>query len=101
VSGFAALQIDWDGKFFVTVQSPAGDARNFLFINDGLTILRNGDHSSNQRDVLGLPCSRLARLLRRRSQEAIHTSGAHRWPLWLRIVFDLKFVPSAQVDPAI
>src|SRR6478735_12012721 len=61
-SNLASLQIDWPWKSFVTIQRTARYARNFLFINDGLTILNNGDCASHERNVVGLPFSRPARL---------------------------------------
>src|SRR5580704_11193412 len=101
VSGLTTLQIDRSAKPFAAVQSATCDARNLLFVNNGLTVLHNGDHASNQHDVVGLPFSWSAPLLRRGSQEAIDASSTHRRPFGLGIVFNLKFVPAAQVDAAI
>ncbi len=61
MSIFAALQVDRTRQAFVTIQRAAGDARNFLVIDDGLAILYYGDHASYQRDVEGLPLAGLAR----------------------------------------
>ena len=85
----------------MTIQRPACDARHLLLIVDGLTILHHGDHSSSEGDVVGLSFVWLTRLFQRGSQEAVHASCAHSQPFWLGIIFDLEFVPTAQVDAAI
>src|ERR1039457_7670489 len=84
----------------MTIHSSAGDARNFLFINDGLTILHDRDCPSDERNVVALPFSWPARLFRRGSEETIYAPRAHGRPLWLGIVFDLDFIPAAQIDAA-
>src|SRR5579872_1635517 len=101
VARLTTLQIDRSWQPLMTIQGPASDARNFLFIDDGVTILHDGDHSSNEGDVIGLPFSRLARLFLRRGQVSVYAAGAHRRTFWLGIVFDLELVPAAQVDAAI
>src|SRR5208282_6505091 len=80
VASLAALEIDRPGEHFVTIQSPASDAGNFLLVDDGLAVLHNGDHPSNQSDVVALPFSGLSRLFRRGGQKTIDASGAHGWP---------------------
>src|ERR1019366_9194801 len=82
----------------MTIHSSAGDARNFLFINDGLTILHDRDCPSDERNVVALPFSWPARLFRRGSEETKYAPRAHGRPLWLGIVFDLDFIPAAQLN---
>src|SRR5215469_1910263 len=101
VSGFTSLQIDGSGQSFMAVQCAAGDPWYLLFINNRLTVLHNRHHAANEGDVVGLPLSRTAPLFRRWGQEPIHSTRAHRWPFRLRIIFDLNFVASAQVDAAV
>jgi len=57
VSFFTTLEVDRPGHFFVTVKSATRDTRDFLIINDGLTILDHGDPSPKQRNIETLPFS--------------------------------------------
>src|SRR5260370_27093342 len=59
VSFFAALKIDGTWQFFVAVEGATGDTGNLLIVDNGLAILKNGDHSPNHRYVEVLPFSRL------------------------------------------
>src|ERR1700757_1720519 len=101
VSGFTSLEVDGSGQSLMAVQSAAGDPRYLLFIDNRLTVLHNRHHAANESDVVRLPLSRTARLFRRWGQEPVHSTRAHRWSFRLRIIFDLNFVASAQVDAAI
>jgi len=101
VAFFGALQINGTGQFFVAIERTAGDARDFFVVDDSLAILGHGDHSPDERDVVRLPFSRLARLLRRGSQKAVHT--AHVMARWLvqRVSLYLNFVAPTQINAAV
>src|SRR5260370_34964619 len=83
------------------MQSAACDSRNFLLVNNGLTVLPERDQAADKCDVVGLPFPRPAWLFRRSCQEAIHTSRAHCRSFWHGIVFDLNFVSTPQVDTTV
>src|SRR6266700_2173886 len=97
----AALKIDRPRHFFVAVECPTRNTGDFLVINYSFSVLDDGDGSSHQSDVEALPFSRLARQLRRGSDEAIDTSGMVTWRLLNRIVFDLHFITSPQINTTV
>src|SRR5690349_7759886 len=85
----------------MAVQSAASDPRYLMFIDNRLTVLHNRHHAANECDVVALPFPRTARLFLGWRQKAIHSARAHRWPFRIGVIFDLNFVPPAQVDAAI
>src|SRR6516225_347486 len=101
VSVFTSLQIDRPWQAFLTIERAAGDARDFLMIDNRLAVLHYGDPSSDQGNVKGLPLVRLADRLRARSQKSINPTGALIWRLPARIGFDLHFIAPPQVHPAV
>src|ERR1700692_1829434 len=60
VAFFGALEIDGAGKFFMAVESAAGDAGDFLVVDDGFAVLDDRHHAPDERDVVGLPFRGLA-----------------------------------------
>jgi hypothetical protein len=101
VSFFAALKINGTRQFFVAVERATGDTRNLLTIDDGLAILYHGDRSANQRDIEGLPFSRLSGQFRGGSQKAVDTSSVVAGWFLNGIGFYLDFVAAAQIDAAV
>jgi hypothetical protein len=57
----AALEVDRARQLFVAVKSAASNPWNLLVGNNGLTILSDGNGSSDESDIEGLPFSGLAR----------------------------------------
>ena len=101
VSIFAALQVDRPGHFFVAVKSATRNARDFLIIDDCLTILDNGDPSPDQRDVETLPFSWLARHFGRRCQETVYPASMMTGWFLDGVGFNLDFISTAQIDAAV
>ena len=60
------LKINRPRQFFMAVEGPARDTRDFLLVDDRLAILDDRHEPTNKRDVEGLPETRTPRLLRRR-----------------------------------
>src|ERR1019366_9166436 len=61
-------------RHFVAVESTYLDSWDLLVIDDGLTILHNGDGSPDHDNIKALPFSRPARQLRRGGRSEEHTS---------------------------
>lgn len=101
MSVFASLQVDRPRLSFMAVQSPAGDARDLLMVDDGGAVLYDRDMAPEERDLKGLPFARPARLLGRRSEETINAAGVMAGRLLNRVVFHLHFVTAAQIDAAV
>ena len=85
----------------MAVQCPTGDARNFLVVDDGLPVLRHGDHSPDQRDVIRLPFSRLSRQFRRGREKTVNASRVMARRLLNGVGFDLHFVAAAEIHAAV
>ena len=98
---FAALKIDGTGQLLVAIERAAGDAGNFLIVDDGLTVPDEGHVSANQGDVVGLPLAGLAWKFRRWREEAVNAADAMAGRLINGVGFDLNFVAAAQVDAAV
>src|ERR1039458_6372533 len=100
-SFFAALKINGPWQFFVAAESPTSDPWNLLVVDDGLAILDNGDHSSDECDIETLPFSGLARQLRRGGKEAVHPTHMVTWWFLRRAAFHLHLATAPQIDAAI
>ena len=50
-----ALEVDRAGLELVAVQGPAGDAFDFLVVDDGLSVVDDGHVLADEGDVEGLP----------------------------------------------
>src|SRR4029077_19270373 len=98
---FAALEVDGAGQFFVTIESAAGDAGDFLVVDDGLAVQDYRDHPADEGDVVRLPFAGLARRLRRRSEKTVDSAHALTRGIAGGIGFDLDFVTAAQIHAAI
>src|SRR5260370_33938900 len=98
MSFFTALEVDRPRYFFVAVTSATRDTRDFLIINDGLTLLDNGDPSPKQGNIETLPFSRLARHFGRRCQETVHSAGMMTGRFLNGVGFNLDLAATAQVD---
>src|SRR5258706_13303171 len=98
---FTSLKINGSRQFFVAVQGAARDAWDFFVIDDGLAILNDGDPTPDQRDIEGLPFSRLAGHFRRGRQETVY--AAHVVTRWFldAVGFELDLVPDAQINASI
>ncbi len=70
-----ALKVDWASRALVTIKGTAGDSRNFTMIDHDDSVLRDGNNSSDQGNIEGLPNIGPARLLRSRRKESIDSSG--------------------------
>ena len=57
----ATLKVDRPRQLFVAVESTSRDSWDLLVVDDGLTILHNGNGSSDKGDIEGLPFCGLAR----------------------------------------
>src|SRR6202041_801255 len=80
VAFFGALEVDGAGQVFVAIEGAAGNARDFLIVDDGPAVLDDRDHAADERDVVGLPFAGLARKFRSRREEAVNTAGVvARW----------------------
>src|SRR5260370_2949764 len=101
MSFFTALEVDRPRHFFVAVKSATRDTRDFLIINDGLTILDNGDPSPKQGNIETLPFSRLARHFGRWCQETVHSAGMMTGRFLNGVGFNLDLVATAQVDATV
>src|SRR5580658_4228001 len=75
VAFLASLEIDGAGLAFVAVERAAGEAGNFLVVDDGLAVLDHLDFAPDQRDVEGLPHVRSARQLGRGRKESVDAAG--------------------------
>ena len=58
----------------MAVQSISSNAWNLPTVNNRDAFLDNGDFPPRQGNVAGLPCAGIAWLLRRGSEEAVHSS---------------------------
>src|SRR5258707_379360 len=100
MAGLGALQIDRPGQAFVTIERTAGDARNLFVIDHGLAVLHDGDVSAYKSYIKALPLTGLARQLRRRRDETVHTAGVMAGWLINRVGFYLHFIAATQIDSA-
>src|SRR5271168_1230544 len=85
----------------MAVDCPASDSRNLLVIDDRLAVQYDGDVSSYQGDVEGLPDIGCARLFGRWSEKAVYPARVMAGRFVLRFGLDLDFITAAQVDPAV
>jgi hypothetical protein len=72
---FAALQHERRRQSFVAVDGSAGDARNFLVVDDGLAVLYHRYATPYQRGVIGLPNTGGSRQLRVRREVTVNATG--------------------------
>lgn len=101
VSIFTALQVDRAWQPFMAIERAAGNARDFLVIDDGLAILKDRNRSSYKRDVEGLPLARFAGQFRRRRNETIDSTSVMTRRFLFRVGLNLYFVAAAEINSAI
>jgi len=97
----ATLKVDRSRQLFVAVESTSRDSWNLLSVDDGLTILHNGNGSSNKGDIEALPFSGLARQLRRRSKESVHPARMATGGFLRGVGFNLHLVTAPQIHATI
>src|SRR5258708_6400275 len=101
MSIFAALQIDGTRQAFVAIERSASDTGNFLAIYDGLAVLNDGDHSSYERNVEGLPLAGFALQFRRRREEPVDAAGVMTRRFLFRVGLNLNFVTASKINAAV
>src|SRR5580765_4803682 len=95
------LKIDRPGKFFVAVESAAGDSRYFLFGDNSLAVLDNCHISADERNIERLPLVWPSRLRRIRRKKTIDCPHPMTWGFIKGIVFHLHFVATAEINAAV
>src|ERR1043166_940900 len=96
-----ALQVDRSRRTFVAVDGATGDAGNLLIADDLLAIGDDGDHASDQRDVVGIPLPRRQSGDLAGGDESVDAAEAMRVGLATMVVLDLDFVTPAQIHAAV
>ena len=97
----ATLKEDRSRQLFVAVESTSRDSWNLLMIDDGLTILHNGNGSSDQGDIEGLPFPGLARQLRRGGEKSVHPARMVTGWFLRGVGFYLYLVTAPQIQATI
>src|SRR5205823_620195 len=90
-----ALQHQRTRHAFVAVEGASSDSRNLLIPDYRLAVCHDRDHPPDERDVVGLPLSRMSRRDLARRDETVNAAEAIASRLGAKIVFDLDFVPSS------
>ena len=101
VALFAALKIGRPRKTFMAIEGAAGDAGDFLVVDDGRTIQDDCDSAADQSNVVRLPLVRGAGGLRRRSEKTVNTAQAPLGRIGDGVGFELDFIAAAQIDAAV
>jgi hypothetical protein len=89
------------GLAFLAVKSAAGNTGYRLAINDALAVEHNCDAPADQRDVDRLPLTRLPGRVQTRGEKSVNAAEPVAVRLVAEIIFDLNFIPAAQINPAV
>src|SRR5208282_4621981 len=97
----ATLKVDRPRQLFAAVESTSRDAGDLLAIDDGFTVLHNGNGSPDKGDIEALPFSGLARKLRRGGKESVHPARMVTGWFLRGVRFYLHLIAAPQIHATI